>query len=786
MNFMINNPAAADSPTSCLSQCRHLQYKYSGIHDGKQCLCTSLLGAQSINDTCPLTCISDNSKLCGGPSSMSVYETGFIVSGPPKSLSQLSKHENTMKITWEHPVISNGIILEYHVAATPVSSYSVSTVGLPMDWVFLNVTTITELPGLQPGTQYNITVKAKTMDGYGVPLSNIFNTEIGAPDKPERPVVIKSANNTATIQLKPILPSHGPITSYRIIVLNEDAASIGVHKDSPLKNWAEANAENIPFYIAAELSPEFFKQEFVVGDGGTFNNPPLPDDREVLFVLGVVSTYEGVSKYSFSEPSNPIGVDAPEVGPKFVEAVAETQPPSQQTPLVVVEEDPGTNGNSFTKLLEETDLIDKIPIRKTKPITSGRSTTRRQRLPYGRDPPALVVGLSAAIGVLGFLLLISIFVYFYLRHKVHRNDLNRRKCSRKQSDRQGLTHGGSTSTIELDSGYVHSSFVMGIEETAVDHYESLIQRMWTIPSENIVKTADSIGSGKFGKVLKGNIQRGESKIEAALHIIEDKSLAKGERNSMLKDLGVLIKVGQHANIAGIIGVCEEPEMMLVATEFYGMNLKEFLLNSRALNNYPSYATKEQRFSTLHEAQAIDVGLGITKGMAYLQSLSVPHKRLSSRTIFICSTDGTVPKISGFGMDYYQPNNGQSTDFKRWIAPEALTSPQHAPKCEVWSFGIILWEIVTLGATPYVDIRVSKELIQRVQRGLRLKQPGNIGLPLYQIMVSCWQIDLDERPAFQELVEVLQQAFNQALDYLSFNLYPEFTYERYDPTVEVNR
>ncbi len=195
-----------------------------------------------------------------------------------------------------------------------------------------------------------------------------------------------------------------------------------------------------------------FKQEFVVGDGGTygtFNNPPLPDDREVLFVLGVVSTYEGVSKYSFSEPSNPIGVAAPESEPKFVEATAETQPPSQQTPTVVVEEDPGTNGNSFTKLLEETDLIDKIPIKKTKPITSGRSTTRRQRLPYGRDPPALVIGLSAAIGVLGFLLLVSIVVYFYLRHKVHRNDLNRRNRSRKQSDRQGLTHGGSTSTIEL-------------------------------------------------------------------------------------------------------------------------------------------------------------------------------------------------------------------------------------------------------------------------------------------------------------------------------------------------
>lgn len=70
--------------------------------------------------------------------------------------------------------------------------------------------------------------------------------------------------------------------------------------------------------------------------------------------------------------------------------------------------------------------------------------------------------------------------------------------------------------------------------------------------------------------------------------------------------------------------------------------------------------------------------------------------------------------------------------------------------------------------------------------MRLKQPSNIQLSLYQIMVSCWQIDLDERPNFQELVEILQQAFNQALDYLSFNISPEFSYERYDHNVELNR
>lgn len=109
-----------------------------------------------------------------------------------------------------------------------------------------------------------------------------------------------------------------------------------------------------------------------------------------MFVFGVVSSYGGVSKYSFSEPSKPIGVEIAEEPIKPASTVVDqVQPPSQQTP-VVVEEDNSANGNNIIKLLEETDLLDKIPLRKTKPITSGRGTPRRQRLPY-RDPPPLVI-----------------------------------------------------------------------------------------------------------------------------------------------------------------------------------------------------------------------------------------------------------------------------------------------------------------------------------------------------------------------------------------------------------
>lgn len=71
-----------------------------------------------------------------------------------------------------------------------------------------------------------------------------------------------------------------------------------------------------------------------------------------------------------------------------------------------------------------------------------------------------------------------------------------------------------------ESGYVHSSFIMGIEETPVDHYESLMQRLWTIPSANLIQTKDVLGTGHYGPITKGSVQRGDTKIDAALQSIE--------------------------------------------------------------------------------------------------------------------------------------------------------------------------------------------------------------------------------------------------------------------------
>ena len=101
------------------------------------------------------------------------------MSGPPRSLSLLGKNENSLKISWEPPLVPNGVIIEYHVSASPVSSYSLSSVAQPMEWVFPNGSLTADLLGLQPGTGYNVTVRVKTTDGYGAPVSDNFHTEIG-------------------------------------------------------------------------------------------------------------------------------------------------------------------------------------------------------------------------------------------------------------------------------------------------------------------------------------------------------------------------------------------------------------------------------------------------------------------------------------------------------------------------------------------------------------------------------------------------------------------------------
>lgn len=167
-------------------------------------------------------------------------------------------------------------------------------------------------------------------------------------------------------------------------------------------------------------------------------------------------------------------------------------------------------------------------------------------------------------------------------------------------------------------------------------------------------------------------------------------------------------------------------------------------------------------------------------MAHLASHGVTHGQLCARNVVI--VDGTRPKVTGFGLIHYH-NDLYVPEYKRWHAVETLRSKLSSPKSDIWSFGCLMWEVSTLGGTPYAEVR-TEEVAGRVMRGLRLPQPQYVGDELYQLMLNCWQHDPDERPSFIDLETDLQQlACDDVSPYLLFSLYPSFQYEQYAPHLE---
>lgn len=245
---------------------------------------------------------------------------------------------------------------------------------------------------------------------------------------------------------------------------------------------------------------------------------------------------------------------------------------------------------------------------------------------------------------------------------------------------------------------------------------------------------------------------------------------------MLRQLDILIKTGDHENIAGLIGTNETPENVYIVLEHTSINLKEMLLEDRRANR------SNGKFTTIHENDMINILIGISNGMLHLSKKNIIHERLCARNIFMFN--GHTPKITGHGLSHYNRSNA-ALDLSRWTAQEVLNGKQFSVKSDVWSFGVLLWEACCIGGTPFN--RLDKKMFtHQVCRGVRLPKFPWISEEFYQVMIGCWQTDPGERPSFHEIIEQLNY-FNETLTmyhHLNFDLTPEFVFEVYDPSMEL--
>ncbi|XP_068676920.1 platelet-derived growth factor receptor alpha-like isoform X1 [Montipora foliosa] len=160
---------------------------------------------------------------------------------------------------------------------------------------------------------------------------------------------------------------------------------------------------------------------------------------------------------------------------------------------------------------------------------------------------------------------------------------------------------------------------------------------------------------------------------------------------------------------------------------------------------------------------------VARGMTYLSQKGLVHRDLAARNILV--GHGKKVKIGDFGLmrhlyhEVYKVDTGKKLPVK-WMAPESLFEEIFTTKTDVWSYGVVLWEIATLGGSPYALMK-NKQLLQNLKAGYRLEKPDMCTDPVYALMRDCWNQDPDERPSFQRLYKRLDDMLEEQEDYFDF-------------------
>lgn len=375
----------------------------------------------------------------------------------------------------------------------------------------------------------------------------------------------------------------------------------------------------------------------------------------------------------------------------------------------------------------------------------------------------MVIALGAAIAISVVLLLIGVGLLIILRKRIH--------LVRAQRGSQSMPLSLSEPCMEIEnSGFIQE------EDERVDYYSNLKRKLWNIP-RNLIDMDISciVGVGSYGKFTRGRVQQHGAQTPGLVQVVADRELERPDKKQMLQELDLLIKSSEHENVISLIGFCETNTTLLVVLEDNKQSFKDLLLQSRHRD------LQNNKFCLMPENRLLQYFVDIARGMEYLHSKKILHKRLSCRNIAI--GDNGIAKVSGFGLSHMRPLH-ETPDYTRWTSHEMLRQTRFNPKADVWSFGVLLWEALTIGATPYFH-SANKDVAARILRGMRPSQPSYVGDELFQLCLQCWQVDPDERPAFPSLVQELKPfAEAPGCRSLSFTHYNGFNYEPHVPQYEI--
>nr|XP_057932968.1 fibroblast growth factor receptor 3 isoform X2 [Doryrhamphus excisus] len=311
---------------------------------------------------------------------------------------------------------------------------------------------------------------------------------------------------------------------------------------------------------------------------------------------------------------------------------------------------------------------------------------------------------------------------------------------------------------------------------------------WEFPRARLT-LGKPLGEGCFGQVVMAEAigidkEKPNKPLTVAVKMLKDDATDK-DLSDLVSEMEMMKMIGKHKNIINLLGACTQDGPLYVLVEYASKgNLREYLRARRPPGMDYSFDTCKIPEEQLTFKDLVSCAYQVARGMEYLASQKCIHRDLAARNVLV--TEDNVMKIADFGLardvhniDYYKKTTNGRLPVK-WMAPEALFDRVYTHQSDVWSYGVLLWEIFTLGGSPYPGIPV-EELFKLLKEGHRMDKPANCTHELYMIMRECWHAVPSQRPTFRQLVEDHDRVLSMTStdEYLDLSV----PFEQYSPTCQ---
>ncbi|XP_015897873.3 serine/threonine-protein kinase STY8 isoform X1 [Ziziphus jujuba] len=267
--------------------------------------------------------------------------------------------------------------------------------------------------------------------------------------------------------------------------------------------------------------------------------------------------------------------------------------------------------------------------------------------------------------------------------------------------------------------------------------------VWEIDS-SLLKFENKLGSGSYGDLYKGSY----CSQEVAVKVLKPERVTAEMLGEFSQEVYIMRKI-RHKNVVQFLGACTQHPNLCIVTEFMSRgSLYDFLHKQKGVFNL---------------ASLLKVAIDISKGMNYLHQNNIIHRDLKTANLLM--DENEVVKVADFGVARVQAQSGvmtAETGTYRWMAPEVIEHKPYDHKADVFSFGIVLWELLT-GELPYSLLTPVQAAVGVVQKGLRPTIPKNTHPRVAELLDRCWQQDPTRRPNFSEIIEILKHIAKEGND-----------------------